>query len=69
MSERRDGFGLAAIAVIPIACCIGLPLLAAAGIGVAVLVGGVAAGAVAVIAAAVLLVRRTRRRETPSRRF
>ena len=56
MSERRDGLGLAGIAVIPITCCIGLPLLAAAGIG--------AAGVVAVIAAAVLLVRRTRRRET-----
>jgi hypothetical protein len=64
MSERRNGLGLAGIAVIPIACCIGLPLLAAAGIGVAVLVGGVAAGALAVIAAAVLLVRRKRRRET-----
>jgi hypothetical protein len=65
MSERRDGLGLAGIAVVPIACCIGLPLLAAAGIGVAVRVGGVAAGAVAVIAAAVPLVRRKRRRETP----
>jgi hypothetical protein len=64
MSERRHGLGLAGIAVIPIACCIGLPLLAAAGIGVAVLVGGVAAGVLAVIAAAVLIVRRTRRRET-----
>lgn len=68
MSERRDGLGLAGLAVIPIACCIGLPLLAAVGIGVAVLVGGIAAGAVAVIAAAVLLVRRTRRRETTQRR-
>jgi hypothetical protein len=64
MSERRDRLGLAGIAVIPIACCIGLPLLAAAGIGVAVLVGGVAAGGLAVIAAAVLLVRRRRRRDT-----
>jgi hypothetical protein len=64
VSERRGGLGLAGIAVIPIACCIGLPLLAAAGIGVAVLVGGVAAGGLAVIAAAVLLVRRKRRRET-----
>jgi hypothetical protein len=65
MTERRDGLGLAGIAVIPIACCIGLPLLAAASIGVALLAGGVAAGGVAVIAAAVLLVRRKRRRETP----
>lgn len=64
MSERPHGLGLAGLAVIPIACCIGLPLLAAAGIGVAVLVAGVAAGVVAVLAAAVLLVRRTRRRET-----
>jgi hypothetical protein len=65
VSERPDGLGLAGIAVIPVACCIGLPLLAAAGIGVAVLVGGVAAaGGLAVIAAAVLLVRRKRRRET-----
>jgi hypothetical protein len=63
MSERRDGLGLAGIAVIPIACCLGLPLLAAAGIGIAVLVGGVAAGVLVVIAAAVV-VRRTRRRET-----
>jgi hypothetical protein len=64
MSERREGHGLAGIAVIPIACCIGLPLLAAAGIGVAALVGGVAAGVLALIAAAVLPVRRTRRRDT-----
>jgi hypothetical protein len=64
MSERRDGLGLAGIAVIPIACCLGLPLLAAAGIGIAVLVGGVAAGVLVVIAAAAVFVRRTRRRET-----
>jgi hypothetical protein len=64
MSERRDRLGLAGIAVIPIACCIALPLLAAAGIGVAILVGGVAAGGLPVVAAAVLVVRRKRRRET-----
>ena len=64
MSERRDGLGLAGIAVIPVACCTGLPLVAAAGIGAAVHVGGVAAGAVALIATVVLLVRTTRGRES-----
>ena len=55
MSERRGGFGYLPIAVIPIVCCVGLPLLAAAGAGVAALVGGLGAAVVALIVAAVLL--------------
>jgi hypothetical protein len=66
MSEHRDGLGLVGIALIPIACCIGLPLLAAAGVGIFTLIAGVSAGGLALVAATLLLLhlRRTRRRET-----
>lgn len=66
MSERRDGVGLAGIALIPIACCIGLPLVAAAGVGVFTLIAGVSAGGLALVAPTLLLLhlRRTRRSET-----
>jgi hypothetical protein len=69
MSERRDGIGLVGIALIPIACCIGLPLLAAAGVGIFTLIAGVSAGGLALVAATLLLLhlRRTRRGETTGR--
>ncbi len=64
MSELRKGIGLGGIALLAIACCIGLPLLVAAGFGVAAvaLVGGITAGALALAAAIGLLIVRARRR-------
>ncbi len=67
--KRRDGakgLGFGLIALLPITCCLGLPLIVAAGLSVTVvaLVGGIAFGAI-VLAATVLLFSiriRTRRR-------
>ena len=63
MSEPK-GIGMAGLALLPIVCCVGLPLLLAAGLSVAAfaLIGGVTVGAVALAAALALLVVRTRRR-------
>jgi asparagine N-glycosylation enzyme membrane subunit Stt3 len=63
MTETRSNLGLGVLALIPIACCIGLPLIAAAGIsiGLAAWVGGVALAAFLLIAAVALLVLRVRR--------
>ena len=63
MNEPK-GIGLAGLALLPIVCCIGLPLLLAAGLSAAAfaLIGGVTVGAVALAAALALLVVRTRRR-------
>lgn len=63
MSEPK-GIGLAGLALLPIACCVGLPLLLAAGVSVAAfaLIGGIAVGAVALAAAVALLAVRARRR-------
>jgi len=62
-SGSNKGLGLGLIALLPI-CCVGLPLLAAASIGVAALAwGGAVVGAlVAVVALAVVLRRATTRR-------
>jgi hypothetical protein len=62
MSEVRKSLGAGAIALLPIACCIGLPLLAA-GVGAAALVwgGAVAGGVLVATLAAVLLLRRRAR--------
>lgn len=64
MREPRTSLGWGALALIPIACCIGIPLIAAAGISVAVSawVGGIAIGALILAAATALLVIRGRRR-------
>ena len=64
MSDLRRNVGFGGIALLPIACCIGLPLLVAAGFGVAAvaLVGGIAVGALALGAAIGLLIVRARRR-------
>ena len=63
MKEPRWNLGLGLVALIPIACCIGLPLIAAAGIsiGLAAWAGGTAVAALVLIAAVALLVLRARR--------
>jgi hypothetical protein len=63
MSERRADLGVGLLAVIPLACCIGLPLFAAAGISVALAtwVGGIALAALVLIVALAVLVVRARR--------
>ena len=63
MSEPRSDLGIGLLALIPIACCIGLALIAAAGISVALAawVGGIALAALVLIAAVTVLVLRTRR--------
>jgi len=63
MSEPRSNLGVGLLALIPIACCIGLPLIAAAGISVALAawVGGLALAALVLIVAVAVLVLRTRR--------
>jgi hypothetical protein len=63
MSELRKTLGTGAIALLPIACCIGLPLLAVAGVGAAALVwgGAVVGGIVVATLAGVLLLRRRAR--------
>jgi hypothetical protein len=68
MSEVRKSLGVGGIALVPIACCIGLPLLAAAGVGAAALVwGGAVVGGivVATLAGVVLLRRRARAAACP----
>lgn len=68
--KRRDsaakGLGFGLIALLPIACCLGLPLIVAAGLSVTAvaLVGGIASGAIALAATMLLFsIRiRTRRR-------
>jgi hypothetical protein len=64
MSEARKNLGLGALALVPIVCCIGIPLIAAAGISVAVAAwaGGIAVGGIVLVAAIVLLALRLRRR-------
>ena len=63
MSEARSNLGLGVLALIPIGCCIGLPLIAAAGISVALAawVGGLTLAALVLIVAVAVLVLRTRR--------
>jgi len=63
MSERRAGLGMGGLALLPIACCIGIPLISAAGLSVAaaVLIGGAALAAIALAAAVVLHAIRARR--------
>jgi len=60
--ELRKSLDLGGIALLSIACCVGLPLIAAAGLTVAAFtwIGGIAIGAVALAAALTLLVTRIR---------
>jgi membrane protein implicated in regulation of membrane protease activity len=63
MSERRSNLGVGLLALIPIACCIGLPLIAAGiSVGLAAWVGDLALAALVLIVAVAVLVVRTRRR-------
>jgi membrane protein implicated in regulation of membrane protease activity len=70
MKDTRSHLGLGLLALMPIACCIGVPLIAAAGVSVALAawIGGVALATVVLIAVVVLLVLRARRyrHEPPS---
>jgi len=61
MSELRKGIGVGGIALLPIVCCVGLPLLLAASVGAAAFVwGGVAIGVLALVAVVVFVVVRRR---------
>ncbi len=64
MSQARKNLGLGALALVPIVCCVGLPLLLAAGISVAAftVIGGISVGALVLGAAIALIVIRARRR-------
>jgi hypothetical protein len=64
MTEARKSLGLGALALIPIGCCIGIPLIAAAGISVAVAAwaGGIVVGVLVLVAAAIVLALRVRHR-------
>ena len=66
MSEKRQSLGLSALALVPIACCIGLPLLAAAGFSLALAAwtGGIAAAAIALALVLVVFTSRLRRRRS-----
>ncbi len=57
MRELRKSLGLGGIALLSIACCVGLPLIVAAGFSVAAFawVGGIAIAAIALTAALTLL--------------
>jgi hypothetical protein len=64
LSELRKRVGVGGIALLPIACCLGVPLLFAAGVGAVALVsGGVIVGTLAVLVAVAYLVRRRSHRE------
>jgi maltodextrin utilization protein YvdJ len=67
VSEVRRAFGLAGIAVLPL-CCLGLPLLVAAGLGVVVLalISGITVVVIASTAIALLIVREQRRTAGPA---
>lgn len=61
--SRDKGVGLGLLALLPIACCAGIPLLAAAGIGLAALAwGGAALGIAAAVGVVSFLWLRRRRR-------
>lgn len=61
MSDRPR-IALAGIALVPIACCLGLPLLAAASLSVGL---GLGAGGLGLIATAALLTRKAMSKRTP----
>ncbi len=64
MSKLPKRIGLAGLALLPIVCCAGLPLLVAAGLSVTAfaLIGGITAGLIAVAAVIALLIVRARKR-------
>ncbi len=62
----RKSLGLGGIALLSIACCVGLPLIVTAGFSVAAFawVGGIAIGAIALTAALTLLALQIRTRRS-----
>ena len=66
MRELRKSLGLGGIALLSIACCVGLPLIVAAGFSVAAFawIGGIAIGAIALTAGLTLLAVRIRTRRS-----
>jgi len=64
--ELRKSLGLGGIALLSIACCVGLPLIVAAGFSVAAFawIGGIAIGAIALTAGLTLLAVRIRTRRS-----
>ena len=66
MRELRKSLGLGGIALLSIACCVGLPLIVTAGFSVAAFawVGGIAIGAIALTAALTLLAVQIRTRHS-----
>jgi membrane protein implicated in regulation of membrane protease activity len=69
MSEARSNLGPGVFALVPIGCCIGLPLIAAAGVsvGLGAWVAGILLAALVLIAAAALFVLRARHHRTETR--
>ncbi|GEM_PF-3582286 len=63
MNETGKHLGLGALVLLPVVCCVGVPLLAAAGVSVAVAAwaGGISVGVVVLAAVALLLGVRIRR--------
>ncbi len=66
MRKVRKDLGLGGIGLLSIGCCIGLPLIVAAGFSVVAFawIGGIAIGAIALAAALTLLVIRIRTRHS-----
>ena len=69
MSRVRKALGLSGLALVPI-CCLGVPLLVAAGlsVGALALIGGITGGALACAAAIALLIVRGAETTAPWRR-
>jgi hypothetical protein len=69
MSEGRNAFGFAGFALLPL-CCLGVPLLIAAGISAAALalIAGITVAAIACAAAIALLIARRPQTKAPWRR-
>jgi len=67
MRETRANLGMGALALVPIVCCVGIPLIAAGfSVAVAAWVGGIAVGAVVLVAVVVVLaLRRQHGRNAP----
>lgn len=63
-SATRKSLSVGGLALLALACCVGLPLVAAAGLSAAALtwLGGIAAGAVALAVLAAILITRAGRR-------
>jgi len=64
MSEKRQSLGLGALALVPIACCLGVPLLAAAGVSLAVAAWTGGSAAAAIVLVLVVFTSRLRRRRS-----